>query len=265
MILVGISHSHTKYSYDGKLSLREFKQFLVERNIDFALITEHTDFLEAQEGEKFIKECHNLSDEKITLIPGFEVPYRDAHILMIDVDHFVKTGECNGAELEKWRKHAQIAVWAHPHRNRYLLYDAIKKVIDGIEVWNSQYDGKHAPRMKVLNSLQGLRERGGNVFAYAGIDFHREEHFEGPNIVVDAENRPEDIIAKLKTGEFVLKNERVSINGEGRITKGVLPLMRVQSAFSISVITLSKKISALAAKLHIPIPKRLKHSIRTKI
>ncbi len=265
MILVGVSHLRTTHSYSGTLSLREFKEFLIERNIDFALITERSDFIEQEDGERFIKECHNLSDSQITLIPGFEVTYRDAHVLMIGTSHFVKAGSNSAENLLKWKKYAELVVWAHPHRNKYLLYDALKNVIDGIEIWNSQYDGKRAPRMKVLNSLQGLRARGANTLTYASIDFHREEQIISPNIVLEGPNKLQDIIAKLKAGEFVLKNSTVTINAKGKIIKGILPLMKFQSFYSIALISMFKNMSAFIAKLRLLVPGNLRRTTRKKL
>jgi len=265
MILRGVSHLHTKYSYDGTLSIRELRDFLIEKNIEFALLTEHSDFIEPNNAEKFIKDCHNLSDEKFTFIPGFEVPYRDAHILMIGVNHFVKNGKNSAEDLKKWKKHAEIAIWAHPHKNRYLLYDAIKAVIDGIEVWNSHYDGKRAPRMKVLNSLSGLRERGQEAVAFAGLDFHRKEHIGGPSIMVEAPNSAKYILEELKKGEFVLKNEQITIRSDGAIMKGILPLVKVQSAYYIFVVTTLKRVSKFVAAMGLPIPQKLRHNIRKKL
>lgn len=265
MTLKGISHLHTKYSHDGTLSIRKFKDYLLENDIEFALITEHSDFIEAHDAEKFIKDCHNLSDGKITLIPGFEVPYRDAHILMIGVDHFVKTGSCEKEDLIKWKKHAEFAVWAHPHKNKYLLYDAIKAVIDSVEVWNSQYDGKKAPRLKVLNSLQGLRARGHNTLAFCGLNFHSTEHISGPTIMVESVNRQTDILSQIKKGEFVLKSERITIASDGRIIKGIVPLMKIQSVYSISLIAGLEKVSAIVHNLRIPTPKSLRDKIRKNL
>ena len=207
----------------------------------------------------------DLSDEKITLIPGFEVPYKDAHILMIGVDHFVKNGPNTANELLLWKKHAQLAIWAHPHKNKYLLYDAIKAVIDGIEVWNSQYDGKLAPRMKVLSSLLGLRERGQKSIAFAGLDFHRKEHAGGPSIIVECPNNQHDILETIKKGDFVLKNKQVTIRSNGTILKGILPLMKFQSAYRILVISFFKKVSKITASLRIPIPQKLRHNIRKRL
>jgi len=265
MILRGVSHLHTKYSYDGKLSIREFKNFLLENDIDFAFITEHSDYIEPKDAEKFIKECHNLSDDKITLIPGFEVPYKDAHILMIGVDHFVKNGTNDSEDLKRWKTHSTFSVWAHPHKNQYLLYDAIKAVIDGVEVWNSQYDGKKAPRLKVLNSLNGLRERGHNTFAFAGLDFHREEHIGGPSIMVESVNKEEEILKMIKKGEFVIKNEQITINSEGKIIKGILPLIKFQSAYYIILITTLKRVSKFVKAMRLPIPQKLRHKIRKRL
>ena len=266
MILEGISHAHTTYSYDGKLPIKEFKEFFKEQGTEFVLITEHSDFIEPKDALRFIKDCHNLSDGTITLIPGFEVPYKDAHILMIGVTGFLKNGQNSAEELKEWRKLAKLAVWAHPHRNRYLLYDAIKEVIDGVEVWNSQYDGKYVPRMKVLNSLKGLRLRKDNVYAFGGLDFHRPEHNQGPMLVLEVDRNEEgQIIEALKTGKYVIKSRQVTIDATGHVLKGAPLLMNVISGLSVGSITFLKKVSAFAAKFHLPVPKGIKVALRKRL
>lgn len=265
MILKGVSHLHTNYSYDGKLSIQDLKDFLLKNDIDFALISEHSDYIVPHQAKKFIEDCHNLSDEKITLIPGFEVPYKDAHILMIGVDRFFKNGPNREDELKVWKQHSQIAILAHPHRNKYLMHDAIKEVIDGIEIWNSQYDGILAPRMKALNILTNLVKKGENIFGYAGLDFHREEHIGGPVIVIESLNNQKDIVETLKSGKFAIKTTNTTISSNGEITKGLPALLHIKSKLSIVTIAVSKKISAFASIIHLPIPQKLRSAIRSKL
>ena len=81
MEVKGILHCHSTYSYDAKLSLPELKKLLQKKGLSFACMTEHTDELTKERAVAFVEECRSLSDGSFIFIPGFEVPYKHAHIL----------------------------------------------------------------------------------------------------------------------------------------------------------------------------------------
>lgn len=267
MTIKGVSHLHTVYSYDGKLTLRELKDLLIKRGIHVALITEHTDTMSSKEGEAFIAECRKESGGDILLIPGFEVPYKNAHILMIGAERFVKGGtDITPTHLSMWKQNAKIAILAHPHRNNYVLDDAMQNVIDGVEVWNSQYDGKFTPRFKALALLASLRQKKRNMLAWAGLDLHREEHFGGPLIVMDDIDLSYDnVMNALRNGHFSLRSKNTVVDAAGNILSPSALILSLKSGISICIVTALKNISRFFAFLHLPVPKRLRQRIRSKI
>lgn len=267
MKINGVLHLHTTYSYDGKLSLDSLKDLLIAHNVQFALITEHTDEMTKEVGEKFIKACREKSDERIILIPGFEVPYGGRHILMIGAHRFVRGGIDNTEDnIREWKSAAEIAVFAHPHRNEYSVDGAMEDILDGIEVWNSQYDGKYTPRFRSLALLRRLQNTGKNVHAYAGLDFHREEHEGGPRIVVENINPTfGDVINALRNARYTLERGNIIISSEGDIRSGNVFILRIKSMFFIGIVSFLKRISKYTKALGIPIPSKLRRRIRSKL
>jgi len=201
MKVTGVIHMHSTHSYDGKLSLSELKAFLIDKGVQFACMTEHTDYLDRAAADKFVTECRDLSDDRFIFVPGFEVPYGRAHVLHIGATEFVCTF-ANAAQLKLWRKVSPLVVLAHPVRNQYKVDETLKGVIDGIEVWNQQYDGKQRPRVKSVKLLKKLRTDK-PLMATGGIDFHRSEHFGNPFITVELESLTEaGIVRTFTAGEF---------------------------------------------------------------
>ncbi|MCK5096382.1 MAG: PHP domain-containing protein [Candidatus Pacebacteria bacterium] len=263
MKITGVSHIHSLYSYDAKLSLAELKKTFKEQGIQFALMTEHTDKLLQEEAKAFVKECQKLSDKDFVFVPGFEVPYRMSHVLMIGAKEFVAQ-HADEALLLQWREKASFSVLAHPQLNHFIVDTTMKEVIDGVEVWNSQYDGKYVPRpqaLKLLKELQGDK----NIFAFAGLDFHRKEHLNGPQMTMEVEKLTESAILKnIQTGTYTLGKNTITIGSNGTISGNPF-LLTWKSAISIGFITLSKKINKLLAAHDLSLPKRLKQYIRSKV
>jgi len=255
---------HSTYSYDGKLSLIELKNFLVRQGISFCCMTEHTDEMTFDAAHAFVTECKKLSDGSFVFIPGFEVPYKDAHILHIGAEEFV----CQFADAEQlsaWRKVAPLVVLAHPVRNKFTLDSAMESTIDGVEVWNQQYEGKFAPRVRSLKLLKKLRRKTGCLFATGGLDLHREEHFGAPLTTIEIDSlSQQNILRALTDGAYTFGNDSYSLSSEGSLQKGGVFSVHYKSAFSILIITLGKFVNKTLANLGLSLPPGVRQTIRTR-
>lgn len=219
MMLRGACHIHSRYSYDGALSLAEIRALLLKQGASFALMTEHTDALDPVAAQTFIQECRALNDEQFRFVPGFEVPYLGTHILVIGTDQY-HTGDA-GQSLAQWRSEGALLVVAHPHRNGYRLDDFLRGHADGIEIWNSQYDGIHAPRAWAVRLYRGLRRLRASVAAYGSLDLHRGAHRYGPQLNLHASDTSEDaLIAALRAGSFSMIRGAVEIGADSRMIRG---------------------------------------------
>ena len=256
---------HSTYSYDGKENLSALKSFLQKEGITFCFLTEHTDKLTIEEAQLFVQECKSLSGSQFVFIPGFEVPYKDAHVLFLGTETFL--GQvADEYTLAQWAERAALTVLAHPVRNRFVVDQVLKDVIDGVEIWNQQYDGKLVPRPRAAQLLRSLQEKNEGLFATGGLDFHRREHFGAPLISIDVEHVTSDaIIRALKEGQYVFGTSKIAVSptglwrGSGSIQHNLL------SFISLTVIGLGKRTNAFLALFGLRLPKKLKQVIRSRV
>lgn len=263
MEIKGIVHVHTTYSYDGKVSLKELRDFLLERGISFCFVTEHTDFLTREQAQLFVQECRALSGSQFVFIPGFEVPYKDAHVLLLATELFLAQ-TADASVLTQWAQSAGLTLLAHPVRNKFMVDDTLLSVIDGVEVWNQQYEGKKVPRPHSVALLQTLQEKKPALVATGGIDFHRKEHFGSPVYTVEVEHLTQEaIVSAFKDGAYVFGNKKIAVSSTGLWKgKGSIP-HNSMSAYSIVLISTGKWVNKILAQYGLSLPKGLRQFIRS--
>ncbi len=266
MQLTGIIHAHSTYSYDAKLSLSELRDACITRGIQFVCMTEHVDELTKERAAAFVKECESLSDDRFRFIPGFEVPYRRAHILMIGCRSFFKNYAPTMAELTPWVEATSFVVLAHPVRNDFDVDDGLLGAIDALEVWNQQYEGKRVPRTRSLQLLKELRQKKEFLFAIGGVDLHRTEHFGAPLVTLDVHELTESaILEKLKTGAFVVSSSQATFFGTIPNVEELIQKHRFECNLSVSIIVLGKFVNKVLAGLGLSFPKSLKQLVRRRL
>ncbi|MFM2381476.1 MAG: hypothetical protein RLZZ76_243 [Candidatus Parcubacteria bacterium] len=265
MKITGVMHVHSTYSYDGKESLTSLRELFLSKGHSFCFVTEHTDALTPEKAALFVQECKSLTTGSFVFIPGFEVPYRNAHILMLGSCVFLGQ-KADAQMLRQWSEHAELTVLAHPVRNNFVLDSVMEEVIDGVEVWNAQYDGKLVPRTRAVKLYKELQQKKQSLLATGGLDFHRTEHLGAPVLTLDTETCTErDIIQTIQSGSYSFGTSLRSVSsasmwpGKGSATDIVLSL------FSITTISIGKLTNKLLAKLGIKLPKKLARTIRKKI
>jgi predicted metal-dependent phosphoesterase TrpH len=264
MRALGALHLHSTYSYDAKLSLTELKQLFRSHGLSFACMTEHTDEMTPVAAEAFIAECRALSDDTFVFVPGFEISYRDTHILAPGCTTFVSQ-HATDAELATWREHAPLMILAHPHRNGY-QNRAPEGMLDGVEVWNAQYDGKVVPRNGARALLARMRAVHHKLAAFAGWDFHREAHAGGPVIAADVDALSEQaIIAALKSGAYTLRSQVVEMHSDGTLLGADPRWVALLSSGYVHVIRTGKVINRVLAWFGLKLPKKLVAQIRGRL
>jgi hypothetical protein len=262
MNLEGALHIHSSFSYDAKLSLTELRALGLRSGLQFMCLTEHDVDMTDEKAARFIQECYALSDKQFVLIPGFEITYKDSHTLMIGVKTISFTYEpleilARGKEQGAW------IVLAHPHRNHFVVDEAHEKLLDGVEVWNGQYDGKRYPRFRAMRYAKKMRARHLSILMCAGLDLHRDSHIGGPHVFLRVKRfHQERILRALKDGHYYNQGMRASFSSHSnpQIWEG-LPFI-IGNIFFGGTLTALKWLSGVLSSYHIPVPKRLKELIR---
>ncbi len=264
--VTGILHCHSNYSYDAKLSLRELRELFIKKGLSFVCMTEHTDELTEERAMSFVKECDEHSDDTFRFIPGFEVPYRHAHVLMIGCRSFFQNYAPSIAEHRPWVNAASFVVLAHPVRNDFVVDKDLLASIDGLEVWNQQYEGKLVPRVRSLSLFEELHALKSGLVATGGVDFHRTEHYGAPQVTLHVEALTEsNILEKLKAGAFTIHSESLRFFGTLPNAHELKSKVRFQSHFSVTIIVLGKLVNKILASVGLSLPKSLKQLIRRRL
>jgi predicted metal-dependent phosphoesterase TrpH len=265
MEIKGIVHVHSTYSYDGKESLSSLRELLMQKGLSFCFLTEHTDEMTMEKAQMFVQECRSLSGSQFVFIPGFEVPYKDAHILLIGTEMFM--GQKADAQiLRAWSERAHLTVLAHPVRNKFTIDETILSAIDAVEIWNQQYEGKRVPRVRSSEFLRELQSRKPELIATGGTDFHRREHLGSPFFTLEVEHVTIDAITDaLAHGAYTFGNNKVAVSSTG-LWKGKGSFAHiVMSHYSVAFIAFGKGVNKLLARFGLGLPKGLRSFIRARI
>ena len=297
MIAKGILHVHSTFSYDGKMSLPALRDLCIEKGLSFCFLSEHTDHLTVANAQLFAQECRALSTGSFIFIPGFEVPYKvnakdregalgykvnakgregalgylpaqaskNAHILLFGTEVFL--GQTADASLLKqWSSAASLTVLAHPVRNKFIVDDTMKEILDGVEIWNQQYEGKRVPRTRSVRLLRTLQKENQKLLAVGGLDFHRVDHMGTPVCTVDISQLTRaSIVEAMQTGMYTFGTEKVSVSSLG-IWQGNNSLQhRLVSLFSIITIVCGKIVNAVLSYFGFRLPKGIVRFIRKRV
>lgn len=265
MKIKGVVHMHTTYSYDGKESLYSLRDFLMEKGIHFCCLTEHTDKMTVEQARVFVQECKALSGSQFLFIPGYEVPYKKAHILLIGAEVFL--GQyADASMLQTWSSKSALTILAHPVRNRFKVDQEMENVLDGVEIWNQQYEGKLIPRTRSKKLLRRLQQKKPKLLATGGLDFHRIEHFGSPLYTLELDHLTQDAVLKaLKEGRYSFGTRSVEVSSSGSWKWDGNFTHKAISFLSVCIIVLGKKTNALLVLCGIKLPKGLKRFIRSRI
>ena len=142
----GALHIHSVYS-DGEFTLAELRERYLEAGCRFACVTDHADYFDDMAKlEAYRRECDERSDDRFRFIAGLEYSCVDRmHILGYGV-----TAPIASTDPTTVIRHIQaqggLAVIAHPKDTAFSSIEAFEPPPDGIEVWNTKYDGRYAPR-----------------------------------------------------------------------------------------------------------------------
>ena len=254
----GAVHIHSTLSGDGEVSLHDIKHLFMKDGFDFVAICEHQHDVDGARFEELVESCRRLSDDTFLMIPGIEFNCYRNHILGIGISHYRPSVAED--EVVPWIKnHGGFAVWAHPRKNQYCLPDHVIKDLDGMEVWNSKFDGKYAPRDEVVQYYHARRIDHPHLRAVCSVDFHFRAQFrhlamhcQGADLNMRA------ILDQLTTGQYVSKTSAVTIGSDGSISNGAPALRRLANRVNMWIFDRCKGLHRHMKRRHIPLPAPVK-------
>jgi len=139
------------------------------------------------------------------------------HILAIGIKEFILESDLIKL-IDEIHKKGGIAVLAHAVIYKKIPYEKLKN-IDGVEVWNTRYEGRFSPSLKSLGVLKSFRKKNKEVLAYCGLDGHKKNEFGKIFTVIDTnELSQENILKALNVGRFYSSNNIINFNSRNDLS-----------------------------------------------
>jgi predicted metal-dependent phosphoesterase TrpH len=224
-MLQGVLHIHSTYS-DGEFSLPELRELFTASGVRFACVTDHADAFDDDDERRaqYRSECEALSSDSFRFVPGLEYSCADRmHILGYGVTDAIASADPEEV-IAAIRRLGGVAVVAHPKDAAFARIERFNPLPDGIEVWNSKYDGRYAPRPGTFELLARARTRRADIRAFYGQDLHWRRQYRGLTVEVDAAaNDGGVILAALAGGRFCgVRDGRQRLPADGVLPAAVL-------------------------------------------
>ena len=215
-------HVHSTYS-DGEFTLAELRDVFRAAGCSFVCMADHADAFDANKAARYVEECRALSDADFCFLPGLEFGcFERMHIVGFGVPALIDS-EAPQAVMRHIRSHGGVSVLAHPQDRFFGRIEGFDVLPDGIEVWNSKYDGRYAPRPGTFALLGRLRERAPALRAFYGQDLHFRKQFRGLCNVVELPSLgPDAVLAAISTGRYHGIHRDAELPADGCLTPELL-------------------------------------------
>ena len=261
-MLKGALHVHSTYS-DGEFTLAELREIYLAEGCSFVCMTDHAEHLDSETLPAYVNECRARSDAKLRFVPGLEYGCeRRMHILGYGATKLADT-----TDPEEVIRHIDaqgaVSVIAHPKDEFFEWIEGFKTLPQGIETWNSKYDGRYAPRPGTFAMLNRVQQRQPAMHAFYGQDLHWKKQFRGLFIEADcAPNDDANVINALARGAFRGSKGELQLPSSGIVPAELLAEFGKAHDRSYSMWRFLKNAKGALDRLGIPVPQSLKAHLR---
>jgi predicted metal-dependent phosphoesterase TrpH len=258
----GALHIHSTYS-DGEFTLAELRDIYRAAGCRFACVSDHADWFDESKLAAYLAECAALSDDRFLFVPGLEFPcFERMHIVGYGVTRLVDTMD-PAAVIAHIDDCGGVSVIAHPKDAHFARIASLDRLPQGLEVWNSKYDGRYAPRAGTFSLLRELQARRPDLRAFYGQDLHWKMQYRG--LVVHAhvdEASRETILGALASGAFHGEKEGLQLPSSGELPAGLLDSLERAHRHSDRLRAVMKTVKGLADRVGLRVPAALKAQAR---
>jgi hypothetical protein len=258
-------HLHTTYS-DGELTLEELKARFQKEGFQCLMMSDHAESMTPEQMEVYVAQCRALSDDRFCIIPGLEFAYQfergSLHLLGYGVSR--RRREENPVKMvEMIHRLGGVAVLAHPYPPLLPQMIPMKGMIDGIELWNTKYNGRLAPAIWNYQLLKEVRELRPEVLGFYGTDFHWKTQYVGLAVWIEAEKlSPVLLLAALRSGKFYAEKGGLRLTPDGSLSAGQKRSFERRERFYRVWRTMVVGARGPFKALQLPVPQRLKAMAR---
>lgn len=260
--VTGALHVHSTFS-DGERSLAELRALLLADGCRFAALADHADAFDEARLRAYLDECRNLSDERFVFVPGLEFTC-ERRMHLVGYGMTVLTDARNPEiVIERIRGEKGIAVIAHPQDAAFSWIESFTVLPDGLEVWNTKYDGRYAPRGRTFRLLYRLQERKPDMLAFYGQDLHWMKQYRGLRVDVEVEKlSPDSLLASLRSGRFSAIRDDLAFPSNGAVDTSLLDQFERTNARAARIRGWLSAANRLRRKVGAEIPAPLKSQLR---
>ncbi len=265
-MLKGAIHVHSTYS-DGEFTLRELREVYMAAGFDFVCMTDHAEFFDSSKIDGYVDECRSLSDSRFSFIPGLEFSCRDRmHVLGFGVTSTITTPAADLDPQEVIRHiHSEggVSVIAHPMDSAFDWIEGFDHLPNGIETWNSKYDGRVAPRPGTFLLLDRLKRRSSNMRAFYGQDMHWKNQYRGLVNMFECQSATRgEVLRAMIDGRYFAARGDLELPSSGALAEDALARFgRANSSYARRR-KLVKRAKKLADRIGFAVPAPLKSQLR---
>jgi hypothetical protein len=267
VILRGIAHVHSRWSYDGCHTLPEIARHAQGRRLDFVLMSEHTRTLTEASMAALAAECDaSTLASGVLMVPGIECEATPDHVHVLGYGvRTLVTARAVGAIASGIRAAGGFPVLAHP-----LYRDAFTHVrrpelddLAGWEIWNGKADGPWYPSDGAIHHLAELRRAGAALVPMAGADLHRLEA--DPGIVLEVSCGARDaaeILAALARRAYRVRGRAFTFSGSDPVRAPRRSARRLVAGAVLATRRRAKSLHAWLARRGLRPPAPVAHAAR---
>jgi predicted metal-dependent phosphoesterase TrpH len=258
----GALHLHSTYS-DGEFTLAELRVALRATGCRFACITDHADWFDAPRLEAYVRECRMRSDADFLFIPGLEYSCANRmHILGYGVATPVDSDDPEHV-IAEIKRLGGLAVVAHPKNDAFETIEQFDPLPDGLEVWNTKYDGQYAPRPGTFALLARLRTRRSDLQAFYGLDLHwRNQHRRLFVDVVSETLDADGVLSALRRGAYTATKDGLRLPSTGVLPAALLARFERANAWSRRMRRALGALKSIADRAGLGVPAVVKAKLR---
>ena len=210
-------HVHSTYS-DGEFTLAELRAVFLKAGVRVVCTADHDYSFTPERLAEYVAECAQLSDEALRFIPGLEFECTDRmHVLGYGVTTLAGTPdpELVFGHIERL---GGVSVIAHPKDTHFPWIESFAELPMGVEVWNSKYDGRYAPRARTFELYRRLRARRPGMRAFYGQDLHWRTQFRALYTDVRASDTTRDaVLGALAAGDYAGVHGELVLPSDGAL------------------------------------------------
>jgi hypothetical protein len=256
----GVAHVHSTHSFDGRLDIKDLAAFFQEHGMHFVLMSEHIERLDPEKIRALISDCETYSSRNFLLIPGIEIDALNALFFSVQpVDSWTDTEDL----AQQLAAGGALVAVSHPVKVKKTIPAVTASVIEGVEVWNSRYDGKLAIDTRIVRFWLDLRKSLGRpLVPLCGIDFHSRHDFVSLVFELSCDRLDRDeIMTAIRAGRHRIVRSRKPVPLD--FTTGELaPLYWMSSSLYHSITRMIYRVHRGLQRIGLKAPSRLRYLLR---